>query len=436
MTSRGDNMGKLISYDTSRMEGFVSSNEIKSMEPGIKKAHGFLSEKNGPGGEYLGWMDLPDRTEEEIIRKIEETAGYLRETSDTVVVVGIGGSYLGSRAVINALSDPEDRQRVKFAGNNMSSRQMRELMEYLKERDFSVNVISKSGTTTEPAIAFRMLEALLREKHSSEEIKKRIICTTGPEGGALRKIADNNGYRAFDIPDDVGGRFSVLTPVGLLPSACAGVDIRALLEGAGRMKESLSECDIEKNAADRYAAIRNILYSKGKKIEILSSFESGLHYLAEWWRQLFGESEGKSSKGIFPSTCDLSTDLHSMGQLIQQGERNIFETFVAVENEKIECPIPLRGENLDNLDYLAGRQLSEVNFQAYEATAEAHCAGGVPSSTIFMPEMSALYLGQVLYFFQKAVAVSAYLLGVNPFDQPGVELYKKNMFTRLGKPGS
>lgn len=429
-------MGELIRYDTSRMEGFVSSEEIKSLEPGIRKAHAFLSEKNGPGGEYLGWLDLPGRTEEKIIRGIEEAAGYFRETSDTIVVIGIGGSYLGARAVINALSSPEDRQRIKFAGHNISSRQMRELIEYLKDRDFSVNVISKSGTTTEPAIAFRMLEALLREKYSSEEIKKRVIATTGPRGGALRGIADSNGYRAFDIPDDVGGRFSVLTPVGLLPCACAGVDIRALLEGAEQMKEALAECDAEKNPSDRYAAIRNILYSKGKKIEILSSFESGLHYLAEWWRQLFGESEGKASKGIFPSTCDFSTDLHSMGQLIQQGERNLFETFVAVENENVEFPIPLRGENLDNLDYLAGRQLSEVNFQAYEATAEAHFAGGVPCSTIFMPEVSALYLGQVLYFFQKAVAISAYLSGVNPFDQPGVELYKKNMFTRLGKPGS
>jgi glucose-6-phosphate isomerase len=304
----------------------------------------------------------------------------------------------------------------------------------VEKKDFSVNVISKSGTTTEPAIAFRVLEKELIDRYGHEEAKKRIVCTTDREKGALKDLADKKGYKLYVIPDDVGGRFSVLSPVGLFPAACAGIDIESMIAGSRYQLETSGGCSYD-NPSYLYAAIRNILYRNGKFIEILASFDSRLHYMDEWWKQLFGESEGKGGRSIFPVSCDFSTDLHSMGQLIQQGQRNIFETFLVVEKDSNICEIPLREENDDNLNYLAGKQLDHVNRKAYEATTEAHFEGGVPNSTIFVPERSAFCLGQLFYFFEKAVAVSAYMFGVNPFDQPGVEAYKNKMFKLLGKPG-
>jgi glucose-6-phosphate isomerase len=424
-----------LRYDMKYMEGVAEKSDIKKLEDGILKAHGFLVNRNGPGKEYLGWLDLPDRMDDKVVKEIVSAADSFRGKSDVIVIAGIGGSYLGARALINAAATKEDRKKIKFAGYNMSGRQMSELLAELKDIDFSVNVISKSGTTTEPAIAFRMLESLLNDKYPAHEVKERVICTTDSEKGALRQMAEKKGYRTFIIPSDVGGRFSVLTPVGLFPAACAGIDVIELLAGAARQKEDSAGCDIENNDSYRYAAARNILYSKGKKIEVFSTFESGLHYAGEWWRQLFGESEGKDGRGIFPASCDFSTDLHSVGQLIQQGERNIFETFLIVEKASGGCPVPANEEDLDNINYLAGRELDEVNKKAYEATAEAHFEGGVPNSTIFIEERSPFCMGQLLYFFEKAVAISAYLSAVNPFDQPGVEAYKNKMFKLLGKPG-
>ncbi|MBD3426461.1 MAG: glucose-6-phosphate isomerase [Candidatus Omnitrophica bacterium] len=429
-------MHKGLIYDTRYLEGSVSEEDIQDLFPEIEKAHSQITRGTGEGSDYLGWLDLPGRITDDMTGELLDTASALREKSDVMVIVGIGGSYLGSRAAIECLCPPEEKKRILFAGYNMSCSELKSLAQQLEDKDFSVNVISKSGTTTETAVTFRILQDLLKKKYGPGDISERIIATTDKEKGALMTLARKNGYKTFVIPDDVGGRFSVLTPVGLFPMACAGIDIKELIEGARYQQKASSECDIVSNQSYRYAAVRNCLYRKGKRIEILANFNSRLHYVNEWWRQLFGESEGKQGKGIFPSSCDFSTDLHSMGQLIQQGERNLFETFLIFEKESSGCKVPRTDEDLDKLNYLAGMELSHINRKAYEATSQAHFEGGVPNSTVFLPENTAHSLGQLFYFFEKAVAVSAYLAGVNPFDQPGVEAYKKKMFKLLGKPGA
>ena len=427
-------MGKDLKLDTKYLEGFVSSGDLKGIYGDLEKAHKLLMKKSGPGNDFLGWVDLPERMHNELIGDIERTADTLRQNSDVIIMIGIGGSYLGGRAVIEALSAPDCRKKILFAGHNISGEYLDGLLRSLEGKDVSVNVISKSGTTTEPAISFRMIKAFMEKKYGLKGLKNRIVCTTDKSKGALKTIADQEGYKSFVIPDDVGGRFSVLTPVGLLPIACAGINISELISGAKTEQEKTSSCDIENNISYRYAAIRNVLYRKGKKIEILSSFDYRLNYINEWWKQLFGESEGKDGRGIFPASCEFSTDLHSMGQIIQQGERNIFETFIVSEKEDQGCSVPEDVHDLDNLNYLAGKKVDHVNRKAYEATAEAHFEGGVPNSTVFLPEVSAFYTGKLLYFFEKAVAISAYISGVNPFNQPGVEAYKNKMFDLLGKP--
>ncbi|MFC1548777.1 glucose-6-phosphate isomerase [Candidatus Omnitrophota bacterium] len=429
-------MQKDLRLDTRYLDKTVTKDDFKAIFPEVEKAHALLESKSGPGSDYLGWVDLPENVSEELIEDIENTASAMNRNSDAIIIVGIGGSYLGARATVETLSKEAARKKIFFAGHNMSCEYLSELLHKLKDKDVSVNVISKSGTTTEPAIAFRILEDFLKKKYGPDKIKDRIVCTTDSEKGALKQIADKRGYKSFVIPDDVGGRFSVLTPVGLFPIACAGINIRELIEGAREQRNKSLDCDLENNMSYKYAAARNCLYRKGKRVEILASFNSKLHYVDEWWKQLFAESEGKNGHSIFPASCDFSTDLHSMGQLIQQGERNLFETFLVIEDGCAECKIPEDKEDLDNLNYLAGKQLSYVNRKAYEATAEAHFEGGVPNLTVFIPKRTAFCLGQLYYFFEKAVSISAYMSGVNPFDQPGVEAYKNKMFKLLGKPGN
>lgn len=429
-------MPKDLRLDTNYLKGFVSEAELKSIFPEIEKAHSFLVKKNGFGKEFLGWMDLPTSLDESLLEDIEGTAAGMRCNADAVIVIGIGGSYLGAKAAIELLTPEFVGKKVFFAGHNLSASYLRGLLDSLKGKDFSVNVISKSGGTTEPAVAFRIIQESVEKKYGGDKARSRIVCTTDAEKGALKAIADQRGYKTFVIPDDVGGRFSVLTPVGLLPIACAGINIREMLSGAARMREMTAACDLGRNPSYLYAAVRNILYRKGKKVEILSNFDGRFHYLAEWWKQLFGESEGKDGKGIFPAACDFTTDLHSIGQLIQGGERNIFETFVIAEKEDRVCDLPFKADDTDNLNYLAGVGESAINAKAYKAVAEAHFEGGVPNSTVVVEEISPYCLGQLFYFFEKAVAVSGYILGVNPFDQPGVEAYKKKMFKLLGKPGA
>lgn len=427
--------GKLV-YNTSNMEAFVSEADIRAIDPEVRKAHDLFIKRTGSGKEFLGWVDLPEKTSESLFREIEETISFLNENSEIMVVIGIGGSYLGSRAIIDAVSPVSGKNKVVFSGYNISGTELENLIAVLKEKDFCVNVISKSGTTTEPAIAFRVIEALLIEKYGNNGAKDRVVCTTDAEKGALRDTALKKGYRRFVIPGDVGGRFSVLSPVGLFPAAMAGVNIRSLLEGARTQKSDMAGCGLRENPACRYAATRNMLWRKGKVVEVFSVFEGLLRNTGEWWRQLFGESEGKELKGIFPAVCSFSTDLHSIGQLIQEGNRNIFETFLMVRNEMSEIKVPSMQDDTDGLNYLAGMRLDDINRKAYEATAKAHSKGEVPNSTIFLDERSAFCMGQLFYFFETAVAISAYISGVNPFDQPGVEAYKKEMFFLLGKPGA
>lgn len=428
-------MPKDLRLDTACMKGFVSDRDIRDIFPEVERAHSFLEKRNGPGRDFLGWMDLPVNTPEETLQRIEAAASGMRQSSDAVIVIGIGGSFLGAKAAIEMLTPEFVGSKVFFAGQNLSASYLNGLLSSLKDREVSVNVISKSGGTTEPAVAFRIIEEFMEKKYGKEKARLRIVCTTDANKGALKSMADSKGYGTFVIPDDVGGRFSVLTPVGLLPIACAGVNIRELLAGAADARMSSAKCDIEINPAYRYAAVRNVLYRKGKKIEILSNFDGRFHYVNEWWKQLFGESEGKGGKGIFPASCDFTTDLHSIGQLIQEGERNIFETFLIANKEDRSCVINPNEDNMDNLNYLSGVSESAINTKAYRAVAEAHFEGGVPNSTVIVEEISAYCLGQLFYFFEKAAAVSAYVSGVNPFDQPGVEAYKNKMFKLLGKPG-
>jgi glucose-6-phosphate isomerase len=427
----------LITLNTEH--AFTTAEDINSISKELYAAREELNGMKGRGSDFLGWLGLPSAIKQEEIISIEHTAKKLRENSEVIVVIGIGGSYLGARAVIEALSGSFDNiinksPKIIFAGQNISEDYHAGLLKILDKTEYSIIVISKSGTTTEPAIAFRLLKKHIEAKYGKEKASKRIIAITDKQKGALKKLAGKEGYKTFDIPDDVGGRFSVLTPVGLLPIACAGYNIHALLDGAKQMQEYLSgESDINKNIAECYASVRSILYRRGKVIEILVSYEPQMQYFIEWWKQLYGESEGKDGKGIFTAGVNFTTDLHSMGQMIQDGMRNIFETVISVENPRSELRVPGDNENLDELNYIAGKRLSEINHKAEEGTRMAHVDGGVPNIRIIMPELNEAYLGQLIYFFEKACALSGYMLGVNPFDQPGVEAYKKNMFTLLGK---
>ena len=431
-----DEQPSYFSLDLTNLEPFLEPPEILEW---LEKAHAAeqtLDNRTGAGNDYLGWLDLPERMSDQLPALIA-TAESLRELADAIVVIGIGGSYLGARAVIETLTGPRFRApSVIFAGHQLSTQYLTNLTDWLKDREFALIVISKSGTTTEPAVAFRILRKLLKERYGTgREHADRIVAITDSSKGALRTLADSEGYRSFVVPDDVGGRYSVFTPVGLLPIACAGLDIEELLAGVGRAREDFKSLNVDPTCT--YAAIRNLLYQKGRVIEILSNFEPALHYFGEWWKQLYGESEGKDGKGIFPAACDFTTDLHSMGQLIQDGARNIFETFLYVDDPKATpLKIPRTEENLDQLNYLsdAGQTVADINRAAYEGTAEAHTAGGVPNISIRLRELSEPAIGYLMYFFEKACGISGYLLGVNPFNQPGVEAYKSNMFRILGKP--
>ncbi len=432
-----------LKIDISKVTGFVSEDAIRGYEDKVMKSNLALHDKSGKGSDFLGWLDLPSSITDEHLKDITDTAEKIRSVADYVVVTGIGGSYLGAKAVIDALSNTfdylqTDRKNpvILYAGQNIGEDYSHDLLELLKDKSFAVVVISKSGTTTEPAIAFRLLKQLMEEKYSADEIKERIVAITDAKKGALRTLADQEGYKTFVIPDDVGGRYSVLTPVGLLPIAIAGHDIKQLVEGARYMEElTKPETSFDENPSAVYATTRNALYNDSKAIEILVNYNPKLHYLSEWWKQLYGESEGKENKGIFPASVDFTTDLHSMGQWIQEGVRNIFETVVSVATPNEEVRIPEDKANLDSLNYIAGKRVDEVNKMAELGTLVAHVDGGVPNIKLEIPKLDEYYLGELLYFFEKACGISGYTLGINPFDQPGVEAYKKNMFALLGKPG-
>jgi len=432
-----------IKLDISRVYDFIPANTIKALEAETLKAQAALYEGSGAGNDFLGWLHLPAEITDEQLNQMETAAASLNIKTDILVVVGIGGSYLGARAVNDALAHnfahllkAQKQPHMLFAGQNIGEDYMHELLELLGEYSYSVVVISKSGTTTEPAIAFRLLKEHLEKKVGKKEARQRIIAVTDGKKGALRQLIAEEGYRSFVIPDDVGGRFSVLTPVGLIPLAICGVDIRQLVRGALEMNRLCGpDTPFEQNPAALYAATRNALYRSGKKIEILVNYQNKLHYVSEWWKQLFGESEGKEGLGIFPASVDNSTDLHSMGQYIQEGERILFETVISVENTLHQLKIPSDSANLDQLNYLAGKNIDHVNKMAELGTMLAHLDGGVPNIRISVPRIDAFYLGQLLYFFENACGISGYLLGINPFNQPGVEAYKKNMFSLLEKPG-
>ena len=433
---------KDIQLHTTHIKRFVKAADLKTVMAPARMIHRVIERRECPGSDFLGWLHLPSSLPEALIKDIERTATQVRQDADCVLVLGIGGSYLGSRAAIEFLKPAfaneckDEFPKIYFAGHNLSADYVAELLALIKGRRVAVNVISKSGTTTETAVVFRIIKQWMEKAYGREKARERIICTTDAHQGALRRLADEEGYKSFVIPDDVGGRFSVLTPVGLVPIALAGIDIRQLVKGAADFEKKCSEPDPRRNMAYRYAAVRHILGAKGKDIEIMSTMHPSLRYLSEWWKQLFGESEGKKHKGIFPAACDFTTDLHSLGQLIQDGKRNIFETFLVVEKERARMTVPRLTGNCDGLDFLIGKDLSFINRMAYEGTASAHHDGGVPTMTISIPERTAYHLGQLFYFFEKAVAMSGLLLGVNPFNQPGVEAYKKKMFKLLGKPGA
>ncbi|MDE6450913.1 MAG: glucose-6-phosphate isomerase [Odoribacter sp.] len=427
-----------MQFDYSKICRFVSRDEINALRP--EAVEGLRRLKNGTskGNDFLGWLDLPADMTPELLADIENTASDLRARTQVVVVIGIGGSYLGARAVIEALSDSfhnydQADMKVIFAGHNIGEDYYHELLNYLKNKEFGICVISKSGTTTEPAIAFRLLKELLERKVGREEAGRRIVASTDASKGALRTLAEQEGYKTFIIPDNVGGRFSVLTPVGLLPVAIAGFDIRELVQGAAEMRMVCLEQ--EENIAVDYAAARTALYRKGYSVELLANFNPKLHYITEWWKQLYGESEGKEHKGIFPAGADFTTDLHSMGQYIQEGRRILMETVISVENSNYKIEIPADSANLDKLNFLAGKRVDHVNKMAELGTQIAHVDGGVPNMKVLLPELKALYIGQLFYFFELACGISGNMLGINPFDQPGVEAYKNNMFALLDKPG-
>ncbi|MGD6940409.1 glucose-6-phosphate isomerase [Cytobacillus gottheilii] len=433
-----------IQFDYSKALSFFGEHELTYLQDAVKVAHHSLHEKTGAGNDYLGWIDLPVDYDKEEFARIQKSAEKIKSDSDVLIVIGIGGSYLGARAAIemlqhsfyNALSAEQRKTpQIIFAGNNISSSYMKDLMDLLEGKDFSVNVISKSGTTTEPAIAFRIFRKMLEEKYGKEGARERIYATTDKARGALKTLAAEEGYESFIIPDDVGGRYSVLTAVGLLPIAAAGVNIEEMMKGAAEARGDFGTSELGENAAYQYAAVRNVLYNKGKTIEMLINYEPGLQYFSEWWKQLFGESEGKDQKGIFPASANFSTDLHSLGQYVQEGRRDLFETIIKVDEPRHELTIEEAESDLDGLNYLAGKSVDFVNDKAFQGTLLAHTDGGVPNLIVSIPKMDAYTFGYLAYFFEKACAMSGYLLGVNPFDQPGVEAYKVNMFALLGKPG-
>ena len=436
-------MGK-IKFDYSNAKDFIRDHEIDMIEKQVSDAKEYLLSRKGPGNDFLGWIDLPvDYDKEEFVR-IKKAADKIKSDSDVLVVIGIGGSYLGSRAVIEGLSnnfnnklDKEVRKapEVYFAGHNISGTYVKQLIDVIGDRDFSVNVISKSGTTTEPGIAFRIFKKLLKDKYGKEEANKRIYATTDKARGALKTLATDEGYETFVVPDDVGGRFTVLTAVGLLPIAAAGIDIDEFVKGFQDGREMFLNAPFNENPAMLYAAIRNILMRRGKGMEILANYEPNLHFISEWWKQLYGESEGKDGKGIFPASVDFSTDLHSLGQFIQDGSSNHFETVLNVEEPELDIVLEAEENDLDGLNYLAGKSMNFVNQNAMKGTILAHVDGGVPNLRFDIPKMDAYHLAQLFYTFESACGMSGYLNCVNPFDQPGVEAYKKNMFALLGKPG-
>lgn len=433
-----------VRFDYSKALSFFQEHEVTYLQDFVKVAHHSIHEKTGAGHDFLGWVDLPNNYDRDEFARIQKCAEKIKNDSDILLVIGIGGSYLGARAAIEMLNHsfynalPKEKRQtpqVIFVGNNISSTYMKDVMDLLEGKDFSINVISKSGTTTEPAIAFRIFKKILEEKYGKEEAKKRIYATTDRERGALKTLANEEGYETFIIPDDVGGRYSVLTAVGLLPIAVAGADIEAMMKGAQDASRDFGKSELMENPAYQYAVVRNVLYNKGKTIEMLINYEPALQYFAEWWKQLFGESEGKDQKGIFPASANFSTDLHSLGQYVQEGRRDLFETVLNVEKPRHELTIEEDADNLDGLNYLAGQTVDFVNKKAFEGTMLAHTDGGVPNLVINIPELNEYTFGYLVYFFEKACAMSGYLLGVNPFDQPGVEAYKTNMFALLGKPG-
>jgi glucose-6-phosphate isomerase len=437
-------MSKAVTFDYSKALPFVGRHEVDYLADAVRLAHDQLHNGTGAGSDFLGWINLPVDYDKEEFARIQAAAARIRENSDALVVIGIGGSYLGARAAIELLSHsfyntlPADKRQgpqVLFAGNNISSTYVAHLLELLEGKDWSINVISKSGTTTEPAIAFRIFREKLEQKYGKEEARKRVYATTDRAKGALKKLADAEGYETFVIPDDVGGRYSVLTAVGLLPIAVAGIDIEAMMRGAADASREYANPNLHENGAYQYAVVRNALYRKGKTTEILVNYEPNLHYFSEWWKQLYGESEGKDNKGIYPASVDFSTDLHSMGQFIQEGSRNLFETVIQVAEVPEHITINADPEDLDGLNFLAGKTMDFVNKKAFEGTLLAHTDGGVPNLVVTIKDMTPYTFGYLVYFFEKACGVSGYLLGVNPFDQPGVEAYKKNMFALLGKPG-
>lgn len=433
-----------IKFDHSKVAPFVNEYELGYMQSQVSAAHDLLRNGTGAGSDYIGWVDLPTNYDKEEFARIKAAAKKIQSDSEVLVVIGIGGSYLGARAAIDFLNNTfynlmtdENRKapQIFFAGNSISSTYLADLIEVIGDKDFSVNVISKSGTTTEPAIAFRVFKERLIAKYGVEEGNKRIYATTDKAKGAVKVEADAAGWETFVIPDDVGGRYSVLTAVGLLPIAASGADIDALMQGAADASKAYASDKLEENEAYQYAAMRNILYRKGKVTELLINYEPTMQYFSEWWKQLFGESEGKDQKGIYPSSANFSTDLHSLGQYIQEGRRNIFETVVKVEKPRKNIDIPVDEKDLDGLGYLQGKDVDFVNTKAYEGVLLAHTDGDVPNLLVTIPEMDAYTLGYTMYFFEIACGISGYLNGINPFDQPGVEAYKKNMFALLGKPG-
>ena len=423
------------------LKGFVTDKEIKELLPKLCDAHNKVVNKTGEGSDFLGWYTLPEDYDKEEFSRIKAAAKRIQKMCDVLIVIGIGGSYLGARAAIEYIKSQnynlldKDTPNIYFIGNSISPAALSETLSLCESKDVCVNVISKSGTTTEPAIAFRIFRNLLEEKYGKEGARERIFATTDKQRGTLKEFSDDMGYETFVIPDDVGGRYSVLTACGLLPIAVAGIDIDEIMMGALDAKRELSVCDIEKNDAYKYAVLRNVLYNKGKGIEIMASYEPSYQYMNEWFKQLFGESEGKDGKGIFPTSVIYSTDLHSFGQIVQEGVRNIFETVVDIKEQNASVIIPNDPENVDNLNFLAGTQLDEVNKKAYIATVLAHCDGNVPNIILEIPSRKEYDYGYMVFFFELACAVSGYMLGVNPFNQPGVEAYKKNMFALLGKPG-
>lgn len=437
-------MANKVTFDFSKASEFIKEHEVESMKKIVMNAKETLVSKSGAGNDFLGWIDLPVNYDKEEFARIQKAAQKIQSDSEVLVVIGIGGSYLGARAAIEFLrhsfynmvsKEIRKTPEIYFVGNSISSTYLKHLIDVIGDRDFSVNVISKSGTTTEPAIAFRIFKEMLEKKYGKAEAAKRIYATTDRIKGALKNLAAAEGYETFVVPDDIGGRFSVLTAVGLLPIAVSGADIQKLMDGAAEGRHRALEYEFENNDALQYAAIRNILHRKGKTVEILANYEPSLHYVSEWWKQLYGESEGKDQKGIFPASVDLTTDLHSMGQFIQDGARIMFETVMNVEEPKCELTINEEPVDLDGLNYLAGKTVDFVNKSAMNGTILAHTDGNVPNLTVTVPAQDEFSLGELFYFFEFACGVSGYILGVNPFNQPGVESYKKNMFALLGKPG-